>query len=280
MMRPMRIAAFPWYDLPETRSAHDVLWSVVTRHLVRRGVADVPAHLSHDVLVPAVFADPSLLIAQCCGYDLVYGFADSLKIVATPYYDAPGCDGADYKSCVLVRDADPARDLEDLRGRACVVNSFNSHSGTNALRAMVAPLSRSGRFFSAVRVSGAHERSLAMLHAGQADVMAMDGILFGLLQRHRPDALVGIRLLTWSEPAPAPPFVTAASLDAALVEQLRAALVAALADDTSRLARAALLLDGVAVRPLGDYDRIVECEAAALRHGYRELHATSPARTP
>jgi hypothetical protein len=41
-----------------------------------------------------------------------------------------------------------------------------------------------------------------------------------------------------------------------------------------------LLIDGVAMRPLGDYARIVECEGVALRHGYHELHATAPARTP
>ena len=38
-----------------------------------------------------------------------------------------------------------------------------------------------------------------------------------------------------------------------------------------------MLLDGVEVLPLTDYAAIIDVEAAALRHGYMELHATSPA---
>ena len=78
MMPPMRIAGFPWYDLPEMRPAQDALWTLVAGQLRRRGVAGVPEPLSHDLPIPAVFTDPRLLIAQCCGYDLVYGFAGSL----------------------------------------------------------------------------------------------------------------------------------------------------------------------------------------------------------
>ena len=110
-----------------------------------------------------MLADPGLLFGQCCGYDVVYGFADCLTVLATPVYDAPGCEGADYLSFVLVRADSPATALDDLKGGTCVVNGFNSHSGTNALRALVAPLSRDGRFFATVKVSGAHVDSLAML---------------------------------------------------------------------------------------------------------------------
>lgn len=280
MIPAMRIAGFPWYDLPETRAAHERLWSILAGHLRRSGIDSVPERPSWDLPIPAVFSNPRLLIAQACGYDLIYGFAGSLRPVATPRYRAPGCDGGNYRSCILVRHDDAARDLADLRGSVCAVNSFNSHSGTNALRALVAPLSRDGRFFSSVQVSDSHARSLSMLLAGQADVMAMDAVLHGLLQHHRPGALAGTRILSWSAPAPAPPFVTAAATDDAVVERLRAALVATLGDNASHEARADLLLDGVALRPLQDYAGIVACEAIALRHGYHELHATSPALRP
>ncbi len=271
------LACLLWYELPETRAAQDALWAVIARHLGRQGIDGVPARLTRDRPVATLLADPGLLFGQCCGYDVVYGFADCLTVLATPKYDAPGCDGSDYVSVVLVRADSPARTLDDLRGGTCVVNGFNSHSGTNALRALVAPLSRDGRFFGAVKVSGAHMASLAMLSGGDADVMAMDGVLHALIARHRPAALAGTRILCRSEPAPAPPFVTAATADADMIARMQAALADAFADGAAATSRATLLLGGIAFRPLTDYARIVACEAAALARGYMELHATSPA---
>jgi hypothetical protein len=37
------------------------------------------------------------------------------------------------------------------------------------------------------------------------------------------------------------------------------------------------MLDGASVLPMQDYARIVELEAAALGHGYLEMHATTRA---
>ena len=256
----MPIACLPWYALPETEPAQDELWGVIARHLKRAGV-EAPERLARNVPVPGVFCDPDLLLAQCCGYDVVYGFAASLTLVATPSYAAPGCHESNYRSYVLVRDDNEARGLPDLRDAVCAINSFNSHSGANALRAMVAPFAAEGRFFSRVIVTGAHLTSLACIESGEADVMAMDCVLHALLQRHRPAALAGTRILAVTATAPAPPLVTSASAGA----------------DRLALIREALLIDGVEVLPLRSYQRVVEIEAEALRSGYFELHATSSA---
>ena len=86
---------------------------------------------------------------------MVYRFADSLTALATPGFEADGCDGSRYRSFMLVRDGSPAKTLDDLRGGICVVNGFNSQSGCNALRALVAPLSRNGAVLRRVKLSGA-----------------------------------------------------------------------------------------------------------------------------
>ncbi len=276
-MPAARLACLPWYELPETRAAQDALWTIIARHLRRQGIGGVPSRLTRGRPVPALLADPRLLFGQCCGYDVVYGFADCLTVLATPDYDAEGCEDANYRSFILVPADSPATTLDDLGGRTCAINGFNSHSGANALRALVAPLSRNGRFFAAVKVSGAHMASLAMLQTGQADVMAMDCVLHALLALHRPQALAGTRILCRSDPAPAPPFVTASTADAAMTGRLRTALSDAFSDGDAAAPCEALLLPRVAFRPATDYARIVSTEAAALAYGYMELHATSAA---
>lgn len=268
-------ACLLWYELPETRLAQDQLWSAIRHSLHRHGVHDVPLRLTRGVGVARALADQHLLLGQCCGYDLLYGFSGVVRPVATPRYTAPGCQGSDYRSIVLVRDDCEASGLADLRDSVCVINGFNSHSGTNALRGVVGPISREGRFFRQVKVSGAHLDSLAAIKAGDADVMAMDCVLYELLQRHRPEALAGTRILSWTDPAPAPPFVTTAMASTQLIGHLRHALTDAFAGDEAKDARADLLIEGVEVLPPGAYQRMLDAEAGALGRGYRELHAPS-----
>jgi len=267
----MPAASLPMYDLPELRPAMAALWAGIARALGRQGVTDVPAALIHDVPADELWPAPDLLLSQCCGYDLLHGAARGLRPLATPRYRAPGCAGSNYLSIVVVAEASGARRVEDLRGTVCAINSRCSHSGMNALRALVAPLSRDGRFFGAVEVSGAHAASLAMVASRTADVAAIDGVTYALLARHRPAALTGTRPLCRTASAPAPPFVTRADLPDELVLRLRGALHDALADPGLATARDALLLDGLEILPLPAYARLEAFERLATRHGYPEL---------
>ena len=49
----MRIAAFPWYELPETAAAQEALWSAVARRLRKSGLSGVPGRLTRGLPVPA-----------------------------------------------------------------------------------------------------------------------------------------------------------------------------------------------------------------------------------
>ena len=148
---PMTLSAsFPMYDFEEVRGAHEILWSSVARRLQTAGVEGVPAALDRSRSVHDLWTDPGLLLSQCCGADLVGRYAGTLTLVATPLYRAPGCDGCLYSSVVLVAEDSPATEVSDLRNAVCVVNSHESHSGANALRALVARLA-SGALFLADR---------------------------------------------------------------------------------------------------------------------------------
>jgi len=267
----MPVASLPMYDMPEVAAAQDALWAGIVAHGRRHGIDDMPARLAHGRGLQDLWEDDDLYLSQCCGYDVRNGYADRFHIVATPCYAAPGCEGADYRSVVVVGADAEARHLADLRGAVCAINGPESHSGMNALRALVAPLSRDGRFFAKVRRSGRHIDSLAMVAEGKADVAAIDCVTHALLARHRPGAVAGTRILCFTDPAPGLPLVVPAERDSEFLARLRAALANAIDDPATRSAREALLLKEFVVLTDDDYARIDRFAASARASAYPRL---------
>jgi ABC-type phosphate/phosphonate transport system substrate-binding protein len=267
----MPIANLTMYDLPEIAAANDAFWDGMARALAREGLAAVPRTLTRGVDLDALWRSAELLFSQTCGYPLTHAYKDALRLVATPVYEAPGCDGANYVSLIVVRAEDPVRGLPDLRGRTAAVNHAASQSGYSALRASVARLAHDGRFFGRVVESGSHGASLARVAAGKADVCATDCVTHALLARHRPEALENLRVLARSPAAPGLPYVTRAAAADDLVARLRAALFAALAKPELASARQALLLTGAEVLPEVAYQPILDMEAQAKALGYAEV---------
>ncbi len=170
-----------------------------------------------------------------------------------------------------VAEDSPATELLDLRNAVCVVNSHQSHSGANALRAPVAPLNRGGRFFSRIVTSGSHPASVAAVARGEADLAAIDCVTYAHLERYRPSRLEGTRGLCYTAHAPGIPFVTRAGSGPDRIRQLQTALLEAFEEPEVRAAGAAVFIDGVEILPLSAYDRIIEFQRLAIAQGYPEL---------
>ncbi len=245
-------ASLPMYDLPELRPATEAVWRSLARSLRNNGVEGVPARLTW---APPrdLWCDRDLLFSQTCGHPLVHGFAGRLRPVATPHYDAEGCDGPRYRSAIVVRRDAVFRTLSDCRDRVCAVNGWDSLSGWHALAALAAPLAEDGRFFGAARLSGGHLASAKAVAAGEADLAAIDAICWAHFKRHRPAVAEGLRVLAWTDPAPGLPFVTSADAEDHLVNRLRDAVFAMLADEKVAEHRSTLLLGGADVLEIGDY---------------------------
>ena len=177
----MTIATLQMYDLPEVRAATDDWWTGLARALRRAGLSEVPTRLTRDGSPEGPWRDPVFLLGQTCGYPLMHGLAVVVQVVATPAYDAPGCEGPQYRSVFLVREDEVARSLAELRGRIAAVNSPQSQSGYSALRSAVAPLARDGGFFSQVIETGGHVQSARAVAEGRADLAALDCVTYALL---------------------------------------------------------------------------------------------------
>lgn len=264
-------AGLPMYDPPELRREVDAWWRGLAAAFRREGIEGVPDMLDRSIEFDELWSAPDLLFAQACGFPLVGEWADRLQYVATPRYAAEGCDGAGYCSWIVVHDNASTRSIEDLRGMTCSINGRVSHSGFNALRALIAPLADDGRFFGAVRVSGGHSESLAQVMRGEADVAAIDCVTFALLSRCRPEAVDGMRIIGRTAQAPGLPYVTRADAGAGLVQRLRAGLERAFSDPDLSAVRAALLLDGLDTLPVADYRCIADMATLAGTCRYFEL---------
>jgi ABC-type phosphate/phosphonate transport system substrate-binding protein len=259
------------YDLPGLDAATDAWWVGLAGAFRDEGLREVPDNLTRGGDVLDLWTAPDLFFSQTCGYPLTHALAGEVALVATPVYACPGCEGGSYHSEILVRADDAAESLAELRGRRAAINGSDSQSGCSALRHAVAELAVEGRFFTSVKTSGSHLQSMRLVAEGVADVCAIDTVTYHLIARSQPELTDRLRVLAASAAAPALPYIARRDLPEADLARLRAGLVRACADPALAEVRAALLLEGIVVRPLSDYDRILDLEAAAVAAGYPQL---------
>jgi ABC-type phosphate/phosphonate transport system substrate-binding protein len=252
------------YDFAEIRDATDALWTAIAARLVDLGVADVPPDLLRGRDLHSTWTDPDLLMAQTCGYPLITSLKDKVVLLATPRYSAAGCEGALYRSAIIVRTTDPAICLADLRHRRCAVNDPASNSGMNLLRAEVAPLAGATAFFSEPILTGSHAASIDAVASGQADVAAIDCISWSHLRHLRPAATAGLRVLAWTRASPGLPLITAAATSRSTRDAIMLALDHVAAAPELKPVRSALRLEGFERVPIGAYEALLEWEKAVL----------------
>jgi ABC-type phosphate/phosphonate transport system substrate-binding protein len=263
-----RIAALPMYDFPALQDANDALWAALGRQLIKAGVLDTPRRLTRYLAHFEVWIHPLLLFGQACEYPLAESLAGSVRLIATPRYTAPGCEGARYRSAIVVRRKDSAEHLRDLRNRRCAINEASSNSGMNLLRASIAPLADGESFFEAILFSGSHLRSAEMVTDGEADVAAVDCVSLAHFQRHYPSAVAGLRILDWTASSPSLPFIAAAATNDTLLAILRSSLAAVFADRELDSVRELLFLDGVDLEPKSSFTEVLQLKRKAVELGY------------
>ena len=259
------------YDFAPLRAATDAFWSAIAARLRARGIADVPPALTREVSHIETWHDPLLLFGQACQYPLASTWHEAVRLVAIPAYAAPGCEGSRYRSAVIVRTGDPAQRLADLRGRRCAVNERSSNSGSNLLRAAIAPLAEQGRFFSSVELTGGHLASARAVAEEAADVAAIDCVSYAHIQRFHPELTARLRILDWTASSPGLPFVTARAGGDSSLPALRAALAEVQSDPALAAVRDALLLTGIDFAVDEDYVEVRRLEREALELGYPQV---------
>lgn len=253
-----RVASLPMYDFPECVAATEAWWAGLARYFVDAGIVDPPAALTRPGEGAAFWLRPDMLFSQACGYPLITALAGEVTLLATPAYDAAGCEGADYRSVIVVREKSPWASFSDLRGRNCAINGRQSWSGYHALRLMIVKevSERTDRFCLAV-ISGSHAASVKAVVDGRADFAAIDCVTHAILARYRPEALAGTRVLVMTPAMPGLPLIAGKAASPRDVEAMRDGLKAAMTDPGLADAREALGIIGMQFLPLSDYVRMI-----------------------
>ncbi len=253
------------YWITELAWIADLWWEGLARHWRAAGLGDVPETSGEPRDLYELWLAPDLFFAQTCGYPLTHRLKDQVTLVATPCYAAPGCEGASYRSFIIVREDSAIENLADLAGKTAGINGYDSQSGWNVLRRALAPVLREPGAFPRIVETGAHRRSVAAVRAGDVDVAAIDCVTFALLRQAAPNEVDDLRVIAASERAPSLPYITRKDISPADLDRLRQGLKAAMADPDLADIRRALLIGGVEILPVTAYDRILEIEREADR---------------
>lgn len=254
------------YDFPEVARPLEELYRHVVRAAAREGLA-LPKMLLHPPVLERHWAEADVALSQICGFEVIrrhYG----LSVVATPEHETPHVTGPYYRSLVVVREEEQ-RDLHGLKGAALAINSWFSHSGCCSLIPLVAPLAEGADFFGSIVETGAHAASLDAVRRREADVAAVDCISFAILKRHRPRAVAGVRILTETERAPAPPYVSRLGQEDR--RRLQTALAHVFASRDTEALRTDLFIRGVALTDELHYAPLHDFVTAGVRRSFAQL---------
>ena len=253
------LASLPMYTLPEIEDSVSAWWRGVARHMRAAGISHAPDILTQPDSVMDNWTDKNLVFSQTCGFPLVYLLGEQARMIATPIYDAPGSDGPNYRSMIIVPDDLDVSTFADLQHMDAAVNAWDSQSGFNAFRALVASNTAKKtdeKFFARTIITGSHEGSMNAVRTRTAHCACIDGVTLALFQRYRPDALGGVRILCETDWAPGLPFITHGDASDDELQALRDGLFAALADPELAPLADKQLLKGAAVLELSDYRKI------------------------
>ena len=247
------VAGLSMYDWPEVQEYNDVLWETITQNLKRRNIT-APQYLTREKDYYEIWLSTDLLIGQTCGLNAIRELQGRVEILGALDYGLEDCQPGEYRSVIVCRTDDKAQRVEDFVNKTAAINSDDSYSGYGALLATVDPFVEKGKFFEETIICGSHRQSMKAIANHQADVAAIDEVVWNLGFDYEP-AVDSLRVIQKTHPMPAPPLITNwsnNSLRNVLNEAIEEAVF--LLDET---AKSSLQLYGYKIMNSDDYEPIL-----------------------
>lgn len=131
----------------------------------------------------------------------------------------------EYRSIVITRNSQKGSALENFQGCRAAFNEDQSFSGHTALLSTLPLNLLRPNFFSDMVPTDSHENSMKAVVDGEADVAAIDEISYKLITNEKPDLKEKLRIITRTQNAQAPPYVTSSYREAEEIDVIRDTLV-------------------------------------------------------
>lgn len=161
-------------------------------------------------------------LAFACGPSYLRLAGEVQLVPAAPVFDDPRGGGAPvYFAEVLTVAGRAERTLRELATGRVAFNDPESLSGCLSILGHLGPDVAIGQ----ERWSGSHEASVAMLLAGDADVCAVDSVVWRRLAAERPGLTRRLRVVEALGPFPIQPVLASRALPVATVDRIAAALL-------------------------------------------------------
>jgi ABC-type phosphate/phosphonate transport system substrate-binding protein len=218
-----------------------------------------------------LWARPDLGCVLMCGYPIALKLAPVIPI-AVPIPQAAWAAGLPmYRTDLIVREDAPYRTLADTFGARAGWTVQHSQSGFNAFRHHLLAYRTPQRPTLYAQMTGnlvTARNILDSVREGRIDVGPLDAYWHLLIARHAPHLTTGIRVLTSTQLAPIPAFVTSAATAADEVERLRTAFTSAASRAWFAPFGDLLLIEGFAETTQSRYAPLLEWDQAAKAAGY------------
>lgn len=242
------IASLAMYEREQTKELLNTLWSYVQVELHAQGI-DAPNKLTKSAADLEFWARHDLVLSQTCGLPYRAALHDRVHLVASPIHNIDGCPSGYYRSAIVIRANDIRIRLHDFSSAKIICNNVMSQSGYAALKANW--LAEELLWPELVIFSGSHSASARTVAAGGADIAAIDAVTWQLIKDY-DDFAQDLKVLTWTEPTPALPFICALQFDSDSVASALSVGINRLTDSE----RQTLRLFGIAHLGAGTYHAI------------------------
>jgi len=264
-------ANLPMYNLPGMQAVNETFWHALRERIIARGIDAHNVEFDRGGRSVPDGIGPDILFTQICGYPLFKYFRGQAIVLATPCYATLGCEGPNHTAFFMTRADEPAKRLEEFRGRIFGCNSLQSNSGMNLPRVSLARIAKGQSLFREVVITSGHVPRLEQLVRGAIDLCSIDCVTWGFVERFRPELAQRVRVLEATPPSPSLPFVTAASTPPDEFAALLAALDDLFADPRTAAIRADLRISGIEHLPDHAYAILADYEDEARNLGYPEI---------
>ncbi|RDH84579.1 MAG: hypothetical protein DIZ80_03685 [endosymbiont of Galathealinum brachiosum] len=213
--------------------------------------------------------------AFVCGLPLILNQQNSdskMELLLAPvmknskYNDKPV-----YYSYVIVNKKSKYKTFSDLKGSRLVFNDEISNSGYNMLRSHLIDLGEMSGYFSDVVRSGSHEESIRMVALGEADVSAVDSLVYDFEIEKNNVYVKKLNVIETLGPAGIPPVVVSSVIDLNVREEMIKVLLEMKEDPVGKAILDKALVDRFILVDNKNYDSIRDMYNKAKMSGYLRI---------